>query len=217
MTDSNWTLDPDIDAYLEAMPPPPAAVMEAFMAERMRQEAAAPKVGDVAPEFRLNLLGNGCPSSDYVSVADFRGRHLALLFGSYTCPVYRGQIERLNEIHAELSATMAFLFIYISEAHPEDGWQLDINHTQKVVYRQPDRTDARAAIAMDCVRRHTMQMQVALDDMNNSTSLRYSASPERLYLVDPEGGVQYRSAMGPFKMTEVERWAVALRAAQPYV
>ena len=211
MANSRWTLDPDIDAFLATMELPPAPFMQQLMAERMPLEQAAPQVGSRAPSFRAARLSDtGALTGEFVSLADFKGRNLALLFGSYTCPVYRGQLERFNEIYSELGASLAFLLIYISEAHPEDGWQVGINHTQGVVYDQPVISPARAAIAADCIADAKIRIPVALDNMENSIGEVYSASPERLYLIDGDGVVKHRSDMGPFRMNTVEAWYEAL-------
>ena len=212
MTDSRWTLDPDIDAYLATMKLPPAPFMENLMAERTPLEQAAPQVGSAAPAFSVELLtNNGVRTNEFVGLGDFAGRNLALLFGSYTCPVYRGQIERFNEIFAQLKDRLAFLLIYISEAHPEDGWQVGINHAQGVIYNQPESSATRAAIAADCICEKKIRMPVAIDNMENTVSRTYSASPERLYLIDGDGMVRHRSEMGPFRMKTVQAWCGALQ------
>jgi peroxiredoxin len=211
MADTRWTVDPDIDAYLETMELPPASFMQQLAAARAPIEAAAPKVGEPAPAFTAQYLSaSGELTGESVSLADFHGRPLALLFGNYTCPVYRGQIERFNEIFAELHTQLDFLLIYISEAHPEDGWQVKINHTQDIVYTQPDRLEERAAIAADCIDRYGIPMPKAIDDMDNSLNKLYSGSPERLYLIDADGIVRHRSPPGPFKMSAIEAWYAAL-------
>jgi hypothetical protein len=212
MSESRWTLDADIDAFLETMELPAAPFMENLMAERMPLEKAAPEVGSSAPAFSAErLAANGAQTGEFVSLADFAGRPLALIFGSYTCPVYRGQIKRFNEIFTKLNKQLAFLFIYISEAHPEDGWQVGINHAQGVIYDQPQDSITRAAIAADCMTETKIRIPVAIDNMENTVSCAYSASPERLYLIDGDGIVRYRSAMGPFRMDAVEAWCNVLQ------
>jgi hypothetical protein len=212
MADSRWTLDPDIDAFLETMELPPAPFMENLMAERMPLEQAAPEVGSPAPPFRAERLAdNGARTGQFVDLADFAGQNLALLFGSYSCPFYRGQIGRFNQIYAELRDQLAFLFIYISEAHPEDGWQVGINHAQGVIYDQPADSTTRAAIAADFMSDAKVRIPVAIDNMENTLSDAYSASPERLYLIDGAGIVRHRSDMGPFRMATIEDWYRALQ------
>lgn len=106
--------------------------------------------------------------------------------------------ERLSDTGALTGefVSLAFLIIYISEAHPEHGWQVGINHTQSVVYDQPLIGPARAAIAADCIADAKIRIPVALDNMENSISEADSASPERLYLIDGDGMVRHRSIWG---------------------
>jgi hypothetical protein len=213
MPDTRWTLEPEIDAYLEVIELPPDEFMQQLAAERAPIEAAAPKPGEAAPGFTAQCFS--APTGlieDSVDLADYKGRPLALLFGNYTCPIYRGQTERFNEIYAELHERLDFLLVYNSEAHPEDGWQVKINHTQNIVYDQPTRIEDRAAIAADCITSRGTTMPVVIDDMDNTVNKLYSGSPERLYLIDADGIVQHRSPPGPFKMAAIEVWYDALLA-----
>lgn len=186
--------------------------MQKLAAERAIVEAAAPQVGDRAPDFRAErLTDDGERSGQYIGLSDLQGRPIALLFGSYTCPVYRGQIERFNQIHDELQDHHEFVTIYTREAHPEDGWQVGINHDQDVVYMQPTTLDERAEIAGTCVRGHRIRMPMAIDDMDDSINKAYSGSPERLYIIDADGIVRHRSTPGPFSMQVIENWYEALK------
>jgi hypothetical protein len=214
MTEARWTRDLEIDKFLETMELPPESVMQRLRAERAQAEAAAPEPGENAPEFAAEMLGSdGSCSGEQRTLADYRGLQLALLLGNYTCPIYRGQIARFSEIYAELSDRLAFLFVYTEEAHPEDGWQVGINHDQCVVYEQPVDLDGRARIAADFIAACDIRIPVALDDMENSINQRYAASPERLYLINGAGVVTHRSIVGPFKLDVIETWYEALLEA----
>ena len=211
MTDNRWTLDPAVNEYLAGMTVP-QELIEKLMAERAPIEAAAPKPGDTAPDFEAERMsGGGQRSGDRIKLSDFRGTPVALQFGSYTCPVWRAQIDRFNEIYEDLKNQYQFLTVYTREAHPEDGWQVEINRDQDVVYHQPVTLDARARIAGTCLARHGIRMPVLLDDMEDSITTAYSGSPERLYLIDEEGLVVHRSVPGPFQMNAIETWYEALR------
>ncbi len=212
MTDNQWTLDTAINTSMETLKLPPASFMEQLAAERAPIEAGAPKVGAAAPTFVAERLSSdGTLTGEQVSLVDYSGRNLALIFGNITCPIFRGQIQRFNEIYDELKEQFAFLLIYIREAHPEDGWQLDINREQSVVYDQPVIAGDRGPIARDCVNQHAMDMPVAMDDMDNTIDSLYSGSPERLYLIDTDGIVRHRSVPGPFKLDTIEAWYQALQ------
>ena len=88
--------------------------------------------------------------------------------------------------------------MYIQEAHPTDGWQVLMNIDQHIEFAQPKTADERAEVAADCMRSLDLAMPMLLDDMTNQVDTAYSALPERLYVIDPEGLISWRSGMGPF-------------------
>ncbi len=88
--------------------------------------------------------------------------------------------------------------VYIQEAHPSDGWQVLMNIDQKVVFEQPKSEDERAAVAEACVLNLKLDMPMVLDRLSNEVDTAYSALPERLYTVDRDGIIVYRSEPGPW-------------------
>ena len=212
MRDTRWTLDPTIERFMTTFELPAAPFLEQLTADRTLLDTTAPKVGETAPEFKAEVLSSeGLPSGEFISLSDYRGRMLALMFGSFTCPIYRGQTHRFNDIHEELRHQLDFLLIYTREAHPEDGWQVGINHEQNVVYDQPTTVGGRAAIAFDCVQQRGLRMPVALDDIEDTIDRKYAGWPERLYLIDADGAVLHQSLPGPFQMEAIEDWYSALK------
>ncbi len=73
-----------------------------------------------------------------------------------------------------------------------------MNIDQHVEYAQPKTEDERAEVAADCVRDLDLAMPTLLDDMTNQVDTAYSALPERLYVIDREGVIHWRSKMGPW-------------------
>ena len=92
---------------------------------------------------------------------------------------------------------MEFLVVYIQEAHPEDGWQMQINTDEHIVYDQPTTFDEREHVAEACAIAIDLKMPTLIDDMENSTDLSYAALPDRLYLVGADGKIAYKSGRGP--------------------
>jgi hypothetical protein len=93
---------------------------------------------------------------------------------------------------------VAFLVVYITEAHPSDVWQMESNIKDKVVFASPRDEDERAAVAGTCVRKLGIEIPALLDEFGNSTESAYTAWPDRMYLIDREGKVAYKSRPGPF-------------------
>lgn len=212
MANRHWTLDHEIDEYLEKMRPPPKEIMDKLVREREPIEQAAPRPGDPAPDFTAERVSAaGARTGEMVRLTSLSGKPVALLFGNYTCPVYRGQIARFNKIYAELRDYFQFLNIYTREAHPADGWRLEINDRQGFEYDQPTTADQRANIIKACHERNKIEIPLALDNMDDEIERLYSGVPERLYIIDGRGTVTYRSDRGPFDMASVDSWHAALQ------
>jgi len=96
--------------------------------------------------------------------------------------------------------------VYIQEAHPSDGWQLQINEDEGVLHAQPVLFEERVHVAEACSLGLDLKIPTVIDDMENSTDLAYSALPDRLYLIGEDGKIVYRSGPGPlgFKPDELE-------------
>ena len=103
-------------------------------------------------------------------------------------------------------ADVRFFVVYIREAHPQDGWQVDVNVRDGVVFDQPETFQEREHIAHACSLRLQLEIPTLIDDMNDSTDLAYAALPERLYLIGRDGRIAYKGARGPmgFKPDELE-------------
>jgi hypothetical protein len=72
------------------------------------------------------------------------------------------------------------------------------------LYTQPSTLDERTEVASACALRLDLSIPTLIDDMNNSTDLKYYALPDRLYLVGRDGCVAYRGAPGPFGFVAAE-------------
>ena len=98
-------------------------------------------------------------------------------------------------------------YVYIREAHPSDAWQLPVNVREYVVYASPADSNQREDLANVCVVKLGIEMPAIVDDFNDSTDTAYSGWPDRLYVIDRDGKVAYKSRPGPFgfKPSEMER------------
>ena len=93
---------------------------------------------------------------------------------------------------------MAFLVVYITEAHPSDVWQMQSNIKENVVFASPKNEEERALVAGACVRKLGIKLPAVLDEFGNSTEAAYTGWPDRLYLIDGSGRIAYKSRPGPF-------------------
>ena len=117
----------------------------------------------------------------------------------------------MNSLFDTYKGSVDFRCIYIREAHPDDGWQLDSNRRDKVVYASPVTIDERANIAEVCVLRMNLAMPMLLDSIDDAVDQAYCALPERLYVIDKTGVITWRSEMGPGGF-DTDEWEVQLKA-----
>jgi hypothetical protein len=115
---------------------------------------------------------------------------------------------------------VAFLAVYILEAHPSDVWQSESNIKEKIVFSSPADYDQRALVAGTCVRKLGIKFPAVVDGFDNTTEKAYTGWPDRIYLVDSNGHIAYKSKPGPFGFkpddlkAELERIVPHARAAR---
>ncbi len=88
--------------------------------------------------------------------------------------------------------------MYITEAHPSDVWQMESNVRDQVVFASPKNEEERAYVAGACVRKLGIKFPAVLDEFGNSTEQAYTGWPDRLYLIDQNGRVVFKTKPGPF-------------------
>ena len=98
------------------------------------------------------------------------------------------------------------------EAHPTDLWQLPANVRDGVLFASPRSEEERTSTALACVRKLDLRIPAVLDQMDNATERAYTAWPDRIYLIDRNGRVAFKSAPGPYGFSTADL-ALALQAA----
>ena len=72
------------------------------------------------------------------------------------------------------------------------------NIKDQVVFASPKNEEERAFVAGACVRKLGIKIPAALDGFDNTVEKAYTGWPDRLYLIDGQGKVVYKSKPGPF-------------------
>ncbi len=93
---------------------------------------------------------------------------------------------------------MAFYVVYIEEAHPTDGWEMPSNFKENILIASAKTFLERDHAAETCVVKLGIRIPALVDDMQDTTERAYTAWPDRLYVIDREGRVAYKSKAGPF-------------------
>lgn len=104
----------------------------------------------------------------------------------------------LNKLYRDYRDRAAFHVVYIQEAHPIDAWQDDDNLKDDVLVKSTTTEEERAEIAGICLAKLSIELPALVDDPDNRVERAYTAWPDRLYVIDRDGRVAYKSAAGPF-------------------
>jgi Iodothyronine deiodinase len=67
-----------------------------------------------------------------------------------------------------------------------------------VLFASPRTNEDREETAGLCVVRLAIKIPSLLDEIDNRTERAYTGWPDRLYVIDMDGRVRYKSAPGPF-------------------
>ena len=68
----------------------------------------------------------------------------------------------------------------------------------KVVFASPKDFDERTNVAGTCVRKLGIKFPAVIDEFDNKIEAAYTGWPDRIYLIDQNSRVAYKSKPGPF-------------------
>jgi hypothetical protein len=117
---------------------------------------------------------------------------------------------RLNEIHDEFKDRVEICCVYIKEAHPTDGRVAKPNVDEGIFVESPKNDDERADVASTCILQLNFKFRMVIDNMGDEVEHKYMALPDRLYLVDSEGIINWKSGPGPHYFN-IEEWYQAIK------
>jgi Iodothyronine deiodinase len=115
-------------------------------------------------------------------------------------------VPALNRLYREYGDRVQFYVVYIEEAHPIDAWQVSDNLKDDVLVATTKTADERYRAAGLCVTKLGIELPALVDEPDNRVERAYTAWPDRLYVIDRDGRVAFKSAAGPFgfKPADVE-------------
>jgi len=165
---------------------------------------AGPALDMTAPDFRLKTVDG----REEKTLSKLIGpKPVVLIFGNFTCGPFRSQAGNVEKVYKRYRDRANFLMVYVREAHPTDGWHMESNDRVGVSLRQPTSYDERVSVAQTCSRVLELRMPMLVDTLDDQVGARYSGMPSRLYVIDGQGKVAYKSGRGPFgfKPDEMEQ------------
>jgi type I thyroxine 5'-deiodinase len=107
-------------------------------------------------------------------------------------------VPALNTLYKEYRDRVAFHVVYIQEAHPIDAWQVSDNLKDDVLVKSTETAEERDRVADVCLAKLGIELPALIDESDNRVERAYTAWPDRLYVVDRDGRIAYKSAAGPF-------------------
>ena len=116
----------------------------------------------------------------------------------------------MTEIYNNYRDRVAFLVVYVQEAHATDGWQRDSNIADGVLFRQHQSFEEREEVAQTCSLDLHLPLPVLIEEMDNAIDEAYGAAPERLYLIGADGRVAYQGGAGPH-FFDLDEWETAIK------
>jgi tetratricopeptide (TPR) repeat protein len=185
------------------------AAHERAVAERLERPSSGPQKNAMAPDFALR----DATTQQVVRLSQFRGKTpVVLIFGSYTCPNFRGSAEALKRMQAKYGKEAAFLLIYIREAHAAGDWQSTRNEREGVALAPATLLSQKQEHAVMCSRALHLPFQALVDGVDGKVETAYDAWPSRAFVVSREGRVVYGTRLTELDFSE-EGMARAIEAS----
>jgi type I thyroxine 5'-deiodinase len=115
-------------------------------------------------------------------------------------------VPALNSLYKQYRDRAEFYIVYIQEAHPVDAWQMDVNVKDGALLATTKTLEDRTAAAGTCLIKTGLALPALVDTPDDFAERAYTGWPDRLYVVDTNGRIAFKSAAGPFgfKPADVE-------------
>jgi hypothetical protein len=194
--------------------PTRGTLLKSFFRGEFGGMVPGPALNEIAPDFTLKTADG----EREVELSKIVGpKPVVLVFGNYTCRPFRGQGGNLEKLYARFKDRATFLAVYTREAHPTDGWRMEVNDSLGVSIPQPTTYAERAGVAQVCARTLGLSFPLLVDTLDDSVNKRYCGIPSRLYLIDADRKIAFKSGRGPFgfRPSELEQSLVMLLQRLP--
>lgn len=193
--------------------PTPEVLLRGLFGGEVGSLKEGPGLNAPAPDFTLKSVDG----KTTIQLAKVVGpKPVVLVFGNFTCGPFRSMYPMVDEVCRRYEKDATFLMVYVREAHPTDGWRMTSNDKVGVAVAQPRSLEERCSVAGECAKLLKPAMPLLVDTIDDAVGNGYSGMPARLYVLDREGKVAYKSGRGPFgfKVGELEQ-ALILTLLEP--
>jgi hypothetical protein len=117
----------------------------------------------------------------------------------------------MNSIYNQYKDRKEFFLVYLREPHPTDGWQVDANVEQGILFRQHQSIGVREEAAGSRAVGINIQLPMLIEEIDNGTDDAYGAAPVRQYVIGKDGKVTYHGGAGPHFL-DLDDWEEAIKA-----
>ena len=107
-------------------------------------------------------------------------------------------MSAIEALYERFRHEVAFVVVYIREAHPEDGWVVIDNREDNIRVFDPTTDAERRRTVESCAARLPVRIPVVIDGIEDGVAAAYGAWPDRLYLVGRDGRIAFQGGTGPF-------------------
>ena len=190
--------------FLPGDAPTTDILLQGLFAGEVGSLQEGPPLDSVAPDFTLKTVDG----QQTIQLSKLIGpKPIVLVFGNFTCGPFRSMYPEVEAVSRRFQDEATFVGVYVREAHPTDGWKMESNAKVGVAVSQPKTNEERTAVAQQCHRLLKPTIPLLVDTIDDSTGNAYSGMPARLYVIDTNGRVAYKSGRGPFgfKCGEMEQ------------
>lgn len=150
--------------------------------------------GEQAADFSLYDMDG---STFNLEAALLQGKPVLMISSSYTCPVFRNKVPRINQVAAQYADQITTIIVYTPEAHPvvdPSPYFGAVNTGQAniqagILYEQPETYGERKTIVQDMLAAMTINVPVYLDGPCNNWWNYYGPQPNNAYLIDLNGTI----------------------------
>ena len=176
---------------------------------RSARSSLVPPLGETAPDFTLKTIDG---KQEVTLSKQIGPKPVVLVFGNFTCGPFRSQAGNVEKLYRRYKDRATFS--WSTSAKPTrptaGGWRATTASASRLA--QPRTYDERVRVAQTCGDRLGLGFPLLVDTIDDTVGTRYSGMPGRLYLIDRDGKVAYKSGRAPSASSRRAR-AVARPAA----
>lgn len=175
--------------------PTTPTLVKGLFAGEIGSISEGPSLNEKAPDFTLKTLDG----NESIALTKSIGpKPVVLVFGNFTCGPFRALYPDVEAVYQRMKDHATFLMVYVREAHPTDGWKMAANERFGVAVKQPTTYAERVSVCAQFNKMVQPKIPIVVDAIDDPTGNAYSGMPARLYVLDRQGKVAYKSGRGPF-------------------